>query len=34
MLLLAEAHGAGSADLSRIDVRGLAVAQALYRYER
>jgi uncharacterized protein (DUF362 family) len=34
MLLLAEAHGAGSADLSRIDVRGLAIAQALYRYER
>ena len=33
MLLLAEAHGAGSADLTRIDVRGLAMEQALYRYE-
>jgi uncharacterized protein (DUF362 family) len=33
MLLLAEAHGAGSADLARIDVRGLTIEQALYRYE-
>ncbi|MGB7759656.1 MAG: DUF362 domain-containing protein [Bryobacteraceae bacterium] len=32
-LLLAEARGAGSADLARIDVRGLTIAQALYRYE-
>jgi uncharacterized protein (DUF362 family) len=32
-LLLAEAHGAGSADLSRIDVRGLPLAQALYKFE-
>ena len=32
-LLLAEAHGAGSADLTRIDVRGLTIAQALYRFE-
>jgi len=32
-LLLAESHGAGSADLSRIDVRGLTIAQALYKYE-
>jgi uncharacterized protein (DUF362 family) len=33
MLLLAEARGAGSADLARIDVRGLTITQALYRYE-
>jgi len=33
MLLLAEAHGAGSADLARIDVRGLGIEQALYRYD-
>jgi len=32
-LLLAEAHGAGSADLSRIDVRGLTLEQALYRFD-
>jgi hypothetical protein len=32
-LLLAEAHGAGSADLARIDVRGLTIEQALYRYD-
>jgi uncharacterized protein (DUF362 family) len=32
-LLLAEASGAGSADLTRIDVRGLTIEQALYRYE-
>ncbi|MGO9010124.1 MAG: DUF362 domain-containing protein [Bryobacteraceae bacterium] len=32
MMLLAEAHGAGSADLSRIDVRGLTIQQALYEY--
>ena len=31
-LLLAESHGAGSADLSRIEVRGLPIEQALYRY--
>jgi uncharacterized protein (DUF362 family) len=32
-LLLAEAHGVGSADLQRIDVRGLSIAKALYRYD-
>jgi uncharacterized protein (DUF362 family) len=32
-LLLAEAHGAGSADLNRIDVRGLTLEQALYRFD-
>ena len=32
-LLLAEAHGVGSADLSRIEVVGVPVARALYRYE-
>jgi uncharacterized protein (DUF362 family) len=31
-LLLAEAHGVGAADLSRIDVRGTAIADALYRF--
>jgi uncharacterized protein (DUF362 family) len=33
-LLLAEAHGVGSADLKRIDVRGVPIQQALYRYDR
>lgn len=33
MLLLAEYHGAGSADLTRIDVRGLTIEEALYKYE-
>jgi uncharacterized protein (DUF362 family) len=31
-LLLAESHGVGAADLSRIEVRGVPVAQALYKY--
>src|ERR1039458_242587 len=33
-LLLAEAHGAGAADLKRIEVRGVSIEQALYRYDR
>jgi hypothetical protein len=32
-LLLAEGHGVGAADLARIDVRGVPIAQALYRYD-
>jgi hypothetical protein len=32
-LLLAEAHGVGTTDLKRIDVRGVPIAQALYRYD-
>lgn len=32
-LLLAEARGVGSADLSRIEVRGVPIASALYRYD-
>ncbi|MGH9722586.1 MAG: DUF362 domain-containing protein [Bryobacteraceae bacterium] len=32
-MLLAESHGAGSADLARIDVRGLPIEKALYRFE-
>jgi uncharacterized protein (DUF362 family) len=32
-LLLAEAHGAGAADLKRIEVRGVPIEQALYRYD-
>jgi uncharacterized protein (DUF362 family) len=32
-LLLAERHGVGSADLRRIDVRGVPIAGAMYRYE-
>lgn len=32
-LLLAEAHGIGTTDLKRIEVRGVPIAQALYRYE-
>jgi hypothetical protein len=31
-LLLAEQTGIGSADLSRIDVRGMTIAQARYPY--
>jgi len=31
-LLLTEAHGVGAADLSRIEVRGVPIADALYRY--
>ena len=32
-LLLAERHGVGSADLRRIDVRGVPIAGAMYRYD-
>jgi len=32
-LLLAERHGAGSADLRRIDVRGLPIAEAMFPYD-
>jgi hypothetical protein len=32
-LLLAEAHGAGAADLKRIEVRGVPIEQVLYRYD-
>jgi uncharacterized protein (DUF362 family) len=32
-LLLAEHHGIGTTDLKRIEVRGVPIAQALYRYE-
>ena len=32
-LLLAERHGIGTTDLNRIEVRGVPIAQALYRYE-
>jgi len=32
-LLLAEQHGVGTASLSRIEVRGVPIAQAIYRYE-
>jgi uncharacterized protein (DUF362 family) len=32
-LLLAERHGVGSADLRRIEVRGVPIAGAMYRYE-
>jgi uncharacterized protein (DUF362 family) len=32
-LLLAEAHGVGTTDLKRIEVRGLPIEQALYRFE-
>ncbi len=32
-LLLAEGHGVGAAELGRIDVRGVSIAQALYRYD-
>ena len=31
-LALAEAHGVGSTDLHRIDVRGVPIAQAMYRF--
>jgi uncharacterized protein (DUF362 family) len=33
-LLLAEAHGVGAADLSRIDVRGVPIADAIYRFQQ
>ncbi|HXM43937.1 MAG TPA: DUF362 domain-containing protein [Bryobacteraceae bacterium] len=32
-LLLAERHGVGSADLRKIDVRGVPIAGAMFRYE-
>jgi hypothetical protein len=32
-LLLAEAHGVGTTDLKRIEVRGLSIAQATHKYE-
>jgi uncharacterized protein (DUF362 family) len=32
-LHLAEGHGVGTTDLSRIEVRGVPIAQALYKYE-
>ena len=32
-LLLAEAHGVGTTDLKRIEVRGVPIEQALYRYD-
>jgi hypothetical protein len=32
-MLLAEANGVGSTDLKRIDVRGVSIEQAMYRYE-
>jgi hypothetical protein len=32
-LTLAEAHGVGSTDLRRIDVRGVAIEQAMYRFQ-
>ena len=32
-LLLAERHGIGTTDLQRIEVAGVPVAQALYKYE-
>jgi uncharacterized protein (DUF362 family) len=32
ILTLAEAHGVGTTDLKRIDVRGVAIEQAMYRF--
>jgi hypothetical protein len=32
-MLLAEGHGVGTTDLNRIEVAGVPIAQALYRYE-
>jgi hypothetical protein len=32
-LLLAERHGIGTTDLHRIEVVGVPIAQALYKYE-
>jgi len=31
-MLLAEAHGVGAVDLSRIEVRGVSIADAMYRF--
>jgi uncharacterized protein (DUF362 family) len=33
-LLLAERHGIGTTDLNRIEVAGVPIAQALYKYEK
>ena len=33
MMLLAEAAGIGSADLSKIDLRGVPIKDAVYDYE-
>ena len=32
-LHLAEGHGVGTTDLSRIEVRGVSIAEAMYKYE-
>ena len=32
-LKLAEAHGVGSTDLKRIEVRGMKIQDALYRFQ-
>jgi len=32
-ILLAEGHGVGAADLTRIDVRGLSIKEALHSFE-
>jgi len=32
-LLLAEKHGVGTAELSKIEVRGVPIAEAMFRYE-
>ncbi len=32
-MLLAEAVGVGTTDLKRIDVRGVPIEQAIYRYD-
>jgi hypothetical protein len=33
ILLLAEAHGVGTTSLARIDVRGVSIEQAMYRFD-
>jgi len=33
IMLLAEGHGVGSTDLGRIEVRGVSIEQALYKYD-
>jgi len=33
MMLLAEAVGIGSADLTKIDVRGVPIKEAMFEYE-
>ena len=32
ILQLAEAHGVGTTDLSKIDVRGVSIEQAMYKF--